>query len=66
MTPIEKQLLINQMQILYSMGGGSNCDLRIKETEELLKPKSKEEDCCPMPPRDEKCVLQKEEVKNNE
>ena len=48
MNEIEKQILKNQMQILSSMCAGSNGELRIKETKELLTTNKNKEDCCDM------------------
>jgi len=48
MNKVEKQILKNQIQILSSICAGSNGELRINETQELLNPTNNKEDCCDM------------------
>lgn len=73
MTPIEKQILKNQKEIMFAMT--SMCDKFdfkfsandlskcIDETDLLLNPIQEEEPCCEMPPRDGEFAKNKQEVK---
>lgn len=58
MTPIEKQILLNQVEIMRCLKkeDWNYFDLRLQETSDLLNPESnKEEPCCEMPEREEVC-----------
>ena len=49
MNEIEKQILLNQVDIMRNLSKmNTSLDLRLQETSNLLNPKGADEDCCDM------------------